>query len=1144
MMTRSILLLVSIGAGFNRLLREKMKNFILLSLLLFLMACGGGGGGGTNTSSSENPFVISASTSAKSGSYGIGSEFEITISFKEPVTEGSLNSIIIKLSSGGEIVFTNVSGSSATAVYIVKEGENIDGLKIISITITGDLVKQAGASTFTKVPINIDADKIINVDTSEPKITEFKTTLGTGFYDKGQTIPLMMLFNEAITLNGTMSVSLNTGVSITIDSFTGSEIDFDYIIEADADVEKLKITAISLTGVATDSAGNSLLLDLPTKNLDTSKSIQIDTSAPYILSFFSNSEDGNYGQGSEISLGINLNEKITLTGSLLFELNSGGSLEITSFTGTSALGKYTVGEGHNASKLSIISMQILGSMIDKAGKSLITELPASNLDATHSITVDTLNSAISSIRSLTENGAYTIGSNISLQVNFEEQINLTGSMQLSLSSGGLANIVSFSGTTATGSYVVAAGENTNSLVVTAININGSAKDSSNNDLIATIPVNNIDSQSEIIIDTNTPYVISISSTSSNGTYRRDETVALKLTLSEPLIIVGSLDLHLSSGGIVSITTINGTSATFVYTVGANENTSALSLSSIAFTGSVSDAAGNSLSKSIPTTNINTSSAIVIDSSSRFAKPSQNESARFLMQATFGPNLDTINDLTGKTYEQWMTDQMNATPTYLMPRLSTTVDDDLPWSVHVDPWWYAVINGNDQLRQRVAFALSEILVISDQSGLGNYKNGLTNYYDILIRNSFGNFRTLLEEVTLSPMMGLYLSMLANKKPDPAKNIRPDENFAREIMQLFTIGLYELNIDGTYKLDDNGSTIPTYTQKNIEAFAHIYTGWSYAGADNFQWPSVRNTISPMEVWLKNTAEEFHDLSEQTLLNGEILPANTKAKDGLKIALDNIFNHANVGPFISKQLIQRLITSNPSPAYVGRVAKVFNSNSVGVRGDLKEVMEAIYLDKEARILPESSSDFGKLKEPLLRVSALWRAFKGSSNSGTNDYRYPEGDLIQGPLKSPTVFNFFQPTYSHQGEIRDKGLVSPEFQIHDESSITTMSNRLYAFTKWRVRGHDDQNPDANAIKDIMYINLDKEKQLAADSEALISHLNLILLNGEMTDFTKAIVKEMVEFTVINGNESADNLNNKLRNRATDAIIMIMNSPDFNIQR
>jgi hypothetical protein len=254
--------------------------------------------------------------------------------------------------------------------------------------------------------------------------------------------------------------------------------------------------------------------------------------------------------------------------------------------------------------------------------------------------------------------------------------------------------------------------------------------------------------------------------------------------------------------------------------------------------------------------------------------------------------------------------------------------------------------------------------------------------------------------------------------------------------------------------------------------------------------------------------------------------------------------MGPFVSKQLIQRLITSNPSPAYVERVAKVFNSNSMGVRGDLKEVIEAIYLDIEARILPDSNSSFGKLKEPLLRVSALWRAFNGTSNSGINDYRYPEGDLIQGPLKSPTVFNFFQPTYSHQGVIRDQGLVSPEFQIHDESSITTMSNRLYALTKWRVRGHDDQNPDANAIKDIMYINLDKEKQLAANSDALIDHLNLLLLNGEMTAFTKGIVKEMIEFTVISGNETASNLNNKLRNRATDAIIMIMNSPDFNIQR
>ncbi len=1117
------------------------SSLLLLFALLFLFACGGGG---SSSTPSNNSFLISATALSKSGSYGIGSEIEIKIEFKEAITESEENKIVLAFQNGLTLDFINLTGTSATAIYIVKEGDNTENLKIASITLYGPLADQAGKSTITNMPLNIEGNSNIVIDTTAPTITSLTASLKNGFYQTGDVITIAMKLSEAITLEGTISIEFSNGRNATISSFTGSDIEFNYIVQTGDDSASLTVTTITLTGSAIDSAKNNLLVELPATNLSGSSAIKIDTTAPYITSFYSTSPNGNYGLGSNINISLSFNESVTFNGTLNVTLNSGATVAFTTINGTSASGTYTVQVGQNTTKLSVVSFLLEGILIDAAGKPLSDEMPSTNLDSNHNITVNTSNFSIKSIQSLTEAGAYTVGKNIQLQVNFDDDATLDGTLALELNSGGSAIVSSFQGKQATATYIVAANQNTDLLKVTGIVVNGTFKNNLNNEFVSTIPAISFEEQTPIIIDTITPTIVSLTSSSANGTYRKNDEVSIILTLSEPLIITGELNLILSSSGSIGITSNASSSSNLTYKVKSNENTSLLSLTSIVLSGVVTDQAGNSLSTALPLTNINTGSNIVIDSTSAFTKPTQNESSRFLTQATFGPNMEEINALTTKTYEQWLSEQMNKNPTYLRPLLGSTVDADLIWAIHVEAWWKATVFGEDQLRQRIAFALSEILVISDQSGLGDYKNGLANYYDILIRNSFGNYRTLLEEVTLSPMMGLYLSMLANQKPVPAKNIRPDENYAREVMQLFSIGLYELNIDGTNKLDPEGKTIPTYSQSIIESFAHIFTGWTYAGANNFWWPTVRESILPMDVWVKNGIEEYHDFSTRTILNNEILPANTNAKDGLKIALDNIFNHPNVGPFISKQLIQRLITSNPSPEYVARVAKIFNQNSTGVRGDLKEVVEAIYLDKEARVLPTANSNFGKLKEPIIKLSALWRAFKGTSNSGKNEYRYPEGDLIQGPLKSPTVFNFFQPTYSHQGVIRDKGLVSPEFQIHDESSITTISNRLYAFTKWRVRGHDDLNPDQNAIKDLMYINLDKEKQLAANPDDLINHLNLLLLNGEMSTFTKGIVKEMIEFTKINGNETAEQLNNKLRNRATDAIIMVMNSPDYNIQR
>ena len=235
-----------------------------------------------------------------------------------------------------------------------------------------------------------------------------------------------------------------------------------------------------------------------------------------------------------------------------------------------------------------------------------------------------------------------------------------------------------------------------------------------------------------------------------------------------------------------------------------------------------------------------------------------------------------------------------------------------------------------------------MVVSQQGALIEAPFSLASYYDLLVENAFGNYRDLIEDVTLHPAMGVYLSMLGNERPDPASNIRPDENYARELMQLFSIGLVELNGDGSARLDGQNQAIPTYDQSIIEGFAHVYTGWTYAGFANFEdaFRTPFNQVVPMQLYA-----DFHDTGTKKVLNGVELPAGQTGAADLAAALDNIFDHPNVGPFIALRLIHRLVTSNPSPGYVERVAGVFNDNGSGIRGDLAAVVRTILLDDEAR-------------------------------------------------------------------------------------------------------------------------------------------------------------------------------------------------------
>ena len=477
---------------------------------------------------------------------------------------------------------------------------------------------------------------------------------------------------------------------------------------------------------------------------------------------------------------------------------------------------------------------------------------------------------------------------------------------------------------------------------------------------------------------------------------------------------------------------------------------------------------------------------------------QTQAARFLTQATFGADEASINQLAALGYDDWLQQQFNAAPSYHLPLVQQYPNDNtLTQGMRYEVWWRQAITANDQLRQRVAWALSQIFVISDKSALNQTPYGMANYYDILVKNAFGNYRDLMQEVTLSPMMGVYLSMLGNEKPNIAQNIRPDENYARELMQLFTIGLVKLNIDGTPQLDGSGQPINTYDQDIIKGFAHVFTGWHFA--DNPSWYQVRiNVFDPMKAF-----EEFHDTGAKTLLDGFVIAAGGTALPDLNAALDNVFNHPNVGPFVAHRLIQQLVTSNPSPAYIQRVATVFNNNGQGVRGDLKAVIKAILTDNDA-ISAASLNDptFGKLKEPLLRFTQLWRAFHATAESGKYWFNYSEYLTGQAPLSAPHVFNFYSPTYSPSGPIADAGLVAPEFEILNETFITHTLNMLAYSTYVGYQGVVLDPPDPDRI----LINIDQELTLADNPTALVDRYNLLLLSGQMDANMKAELIASIE--------------------------------------
>ena len=504
-----------------------------------------------------------------------------------------------------------------------------------------------------------------------------------------------------------------------------------------------------------------------------------------------------------------------------------------------------------------------------------------------------------------------------------------------------------------------------------------------------------------------------------------------------------------------------------------------------------------------------------------------EAFQFLNQASFGATQAEAQRVVDMGIEAWIDEQMLMPVSLQLPHLQSLPRPQNLAELQVDRvdiWFRNAINERDQLRQRVAFALSEIMVVSQLGALVDAPYSLGSYNDLLATNAFSNYRDLIERVTLHPAMGVYLSMLGNEKPNPALNIRPDENYARELMQLFSIGLVELNIDGSDRLDGQNQPIPTYNQAIIEGFAHVYTGWNYAGAPSFEQAGRNdaNQTIPMQLY-----PAFHDDGAKLILNGVTLPAGQAGDQDLNAALDNVFNHPNVGPFIAIRLIQRLVTSNPSPGYIQRVGAVFDNNGSGVRGDLGAVVKTILMDDEAR--PDLPMEIdGKVKEPLLRLTHLWRAYNASSASGKYPLVASYFIFGQGPLQAAHVFNFFSPFFAPAGEIRNSSFVAPELEIATEYQNTFITNYFLL----ACFGLNSENQ--NLEPDDVFIDISEEMAIADDTGTLVDMVVGKLLGGTVSAVLRTEMTGMIDRIDV-----AD-----AANRTAEAIYFVVSSPEFAYQR
>ncbi|MFT4195521.1 DUF1800 domain-containing protein [Ottowia sp.] len=506
-----------------------------------------------------------------------------------------------------------------------------------------------------------------------------------------------------------------------------------------------------------------------------------------------------------------------------------------------------------------------------------------------------------------------------------------------------------------------------------------------------------------------------------------------------------------------------------------------------------------------------------------------QAARFLQQAQFSSTEAEIAAVQAKGYARWLDEQMSATShtsgwDWLVAHgyQQVSIRFNSGYADHM--MWNQLIAAGDAVRKRVALAWSEIMVVST-SGIDGYwpSFAMAAYWDLLNRHAFGNYRELLEAVTLNPAMGAYLNTLGNKKANDAGRV-PDENYAREVMQLFTIGLHELNADGTLS---GGSARETYGPEDVSSLACVFTGYTLDSANREHESNPEPLRRPMKL-----DPTLHAGDAVTVL-GQGIPAGDGAAR-LQRALDILFNHANVGPFIGRQLIQRLVTSHPSAAYVGRVAAAFNDNGAGVRGDLRAVTKAVLLDPEARQDPaQNGSAWGKLREPMIRFVQWARTFGATSSDGEWilwDLSDPSTSLGQSPLRSPSVFNFFRPGYVPPGTaLAERKQPAPEFQITNENSVAGYLNFMQNTIAWGAWG--------SSTSKIWVESYTREMALVADSAALVDRVNLLLAAGRLSAATVATIRGAID--TINPNSDWAR-----KQRVWSAIMLTMACPEYLVQQ
>lgn len=565
--------------------------------------------------------------------------------------------------------------------------------------------------------------------------------------------------------------------------------------------------------------------------------------------------------------------------------------------------------------------------------------------------------------------------------------------------------------------------------------------------------------------------------------------------------------------------------------------------------------------------------------------------QFLNRATFGAKDTEISSLADSmatlgiegACSKWIDDQFALPTTFHTATMKTFMAADgitayndpnknlLRYRYHA--WWHNAITAPDQLKQRLAWALIQICVVGEGGDNFNFVEiptdqpnkpywfGMSTYYDVLLNRCDDRYRDVLQDVTYHPIMGVWLSSLRNQKGNPAIGTFPDENYAREVMQLLSIGLNELNSDGTFKLDANGNVIPTYNNEIIGDFARAFTGLNYASGNGTSiYSGYTNYLDPMIM--TNSA---HDAGTKKLLNGQTIPGNANGNIDITAALDNLYAHPNVAPFISRLLIQRLIRSNPSKAYIARVSKVFNDNGSGVKGDMREVVKAILIDSEAwtsirmtrlrnptrLVVTGAGTEYSRLIEPVVQYASFFRRYgvPPTDTAGRYYLSATPGTWNQAPYRSPSVFNFYLPHHQPSGglavavgsrNIPNSDLFAPEFQILTAVVANAWHNRSRSDI---INEYIDQylyTTGTTNTNTRLTFDFSKEKAIAASQTALVEYLDKVLCNGTMTDDFRTRLSDAIATKVT---LSSPPTANQLRDRMRGAMITVMNSPYYLIR-